>query len=289
MRLLSKLLKRYLTYMARNIYYIGDTHGDLRRIAGKIHNGAFAEGSILIHVGDVGLGFHELDRWLVNSLDDLLTNKNLRLLAIRGNHDDPAFFSTTGLLDRSGRVMVEEEFVNIDSIHGQHAPSSSATGFTKSLYLLHDYQSLLIDGRKFMFIGGAISVDRKHRVAQGSGYWEGEVISRISREALDRFSETYLTDTPLDVLVTHSAPMEFAPADDPEKGSDVVRHFAKVQNDLTLVQECLDERKYLSLVREVLSPKEWYYGHFHKSANSVYKGTEYRCLDIQETYHYERR
>lgn len=75
---------------------IGDLHGRFEVVAQHLRQHA-TPGETLIQVGDFGLGFRpraEDTAWL-RKLDAQLGAAQMRLLAIRGNHDDPALFGTS--------------------------------------------------------------------------------------------------------------------------------------------------------------------------------------------------
>tara|TARA_R110000765_G_scaffold89285_1_gene170452 strand:+ start:722 stop:1354 length:633 start_codon:yes stop_codon:yes gene_type:complete len=100
------------------------------------------ENSLVIQIGDFGFGFSST-AYQIGVLDEcikLLEEKNSELYIIRGNHDDPAFF----------------------------------TGTTKNrITALRDYTYLSVNGEVWGFIGGATSIDRFAR-REGISYWRDE-------------------------------------------------------------------------------------------------------------------
>jgi len=123
-----------------NVFVLGDTHGDFRGFFHKAADGKYDD-SVVIHVGDVGVGFG--DR-LLPSLDIRLAGHNIRMMCIRGNHDDPSFF--------------------VD-------PSKS----TPNVELLDDYSVIEYRNKKILLVGGAISIDRSMRTP-GKSWWKDEVL-----------------------------------------------------------------------------------------------------------------
>ena len=146
---------------------IGDLHGRFEVVAQHLRQHA-TPGETLIQVGDFGLGFRpraEDTAWL-RKLDAQLGAAQMRLLAIRGNHDDPALFGTSWV-----------ELAHIE--------------------LLADYSVRTIDGLTVLFVGGAISIDRLYR-GPGS-YWPNEGF-RLNPAAIAAIG------TPIHVVITHTAP-----------------------------------------------------------------------------------
>lgn len=124
----------------KNIYCIGDTHS-IRVACNYIEdfiNKYNITDSLLIQVGDFGLGFNKVSELeQLTNINDILKRTNNELYVIRGNHDNPSYFNGEYIRD--------------------------------NIKLLKDYT--VIDN--ILFIGGAISVDRLMRIKNVS-YWEDE-------------------------------------------------------------------------------------------------------------------
>jgi hypothetical protein len=161
-------------YQADNIYFIGDTH--TLAFFHKLEEFDFKD-FILIHVGDAGEGFAGCeynDRHDLARLNEFCTKNNGRILIVRGNHSNPAFYR----------------------------PDHWSTEFDKITFV-PDYTYLNINGKICLFVGGAISIDRTQRIA-GIDYWEDEVF--VLREDYTQLPQC-------DVLVTHSSPISAYPND----------------------------------------------------------------------------
>jgi UDP-2,3-diacylglucosamine pyrophosphatase LpxH len=82
----------------------------------------------------IGFTTPENDMRILEDLNEQLKKKNITMYAIRGNHDNPAFFK------------------------GDHILSN--------LKLLPDYTVLDLEGKKILLVGGAVSVDRVPRLTE---------------------------------------------------------------------------------------------------------------------------
>ena len=197
---------------------------------------------ILIHVGDLGIGFYhpEKQKSHLSHLNDFLLEKNIQMLVCRGNHDDPAFFKDS------------------HPINGEHS----------NIRLVEDYTYLTINGKSFLFVGGAISIDRAypHRI-EGRTYWKDEPF---------RLHDDYPNLPKCDVLITHSAPSGLFPCD----GMANIQGF--FEDDPNLKGELVSERCNIRLVFDAVQPKAIAYGHFHKSNFEVVDGCKVKCLNINE-------
>ena len=117
------------------ILVLGDIHGNFNYLKNQIIQKRISDCTI-IQVGDFGIGFTHRDNDIatLESLNDFLIGHSITMLSIRGNHDDPSFFDGS---------------VNYSN-----------------LKLIKDYTSLEIEGNGYLFIGGAISVDRTERIKE---------------------------------------------------------------------------------------------------------------------------
>lgn len=215
--------------MNKPIYIVGDVHGRFDLLQQEIKRLDLRD-CIIICVGDLNIGFaYPIDPPKEHRIhaqqNEWFARRNIMFYSIRGNHDDPKFF----------------------------------TGDTRVVHnnfeLLEDYTTLELNGEKFLFIGGAISVDRKamnnrnrpYR-REGFTYWADEIIV-LRPELL----------VPCDVLITHTAPTWIGPLD--KEGIRSIVNYDIV--DPTLWDECIAERCIVDTIIKEVRPKTHYCGHFH--------------------------
>jgi len=200
--------------------------------------------SNIIQVGDFGLTRNI--RYMVRTLLELneaLGETGNKMYVCRGNHDNPAFWNGTHLYE------------NIE--------------------LVPDYDTRVIEGKTILFIGGAISVDRKDRIDTGNVWFpdEGYV---LRKDKLATFKD-------VDIVVTHTAP-KFA---FPQTLSGIPENYIKA--DHTLLQECARERMDLTETYDILKENNnitnWVYGHFHTNEVTFHDGIEFRVVGIKDTHH----
>jgi UDP-2,3-diacylglucosamine pyrophosphatase LpxH len=202
--------------MQKPVYIIGDVHGKVDALQ-RIIDEHDIKDCIFICVGDLGIGFKQdrtKDLRGIAHFNKFLAPRNIHFLSIRGNHDDPSYFIGKGRVAHS------------------------------HVELLDDYTLREINGEKFLFVGGAVSIDRQIR-KEGVSYWSDEKFvldtSKIAR---------------CDVLITHSAPSWNGPCD-----KDGIRGWC--EKDPTLWDECLQERKEHDILIKLTGARKHYCGHFH--------------------------
>lgn len=196
------------------IYFIGDIHGQFANLLTLLERIELKD-CYLICVGDFGIGFRESDTTSCILMNDFFKERNIMFYSIRGNHDDPLFFK--------GRWRIKHS----------------------NFELLEDYTSMELNGEKFLFVGGAVSIDRLYR-HEGLSYW----IDEIFKLDLDKIQEC-------DVIVTHSGPTWNGPFE-----KDGIQSWC--DKDPTLWEECLKERTEHDILIKKSKAKRHYCGHFHQ-------------------------
>lgn len=212
---------------------VGDIHGEWDALFRKIDHLDLRD-CTLICVGDLGVGFkvsHAKEIRALQFANDFFVARDIQFLSIRGNHDNPAYFN--------GEI---QTFSN--------------------LRLVPDYHVETINDKKFLFVGGAISIDRKLRKLWFS-YWSDEAF-KLDHSKIQR----------CDVLITHSAPTWNGPI---EKNG-MLASFC--QKDPTLWDECMEERKQHDILIKLTGAKRHYCGHFHESSIVDFDDCVSTILDI---------
>ena len=233
----------------RHLWICGDIHGELSNFIWKAACQLKIRIADILIVGDFGAGFGRPKSMDVAyaKICSALEENDIRLYTIRGNHDDPAFF---------------------DGLHDY-----------EHLRFLPDHRTIELCGKKIYPIGGAVSTDidlvdpltRKSR--------------RMQNDALIRFGSSkriwWPDETPVqitenlpeiaDIVVSHEAPLSFAPV--PLREAHV--------RDCTW-QKVVESRRYLDFVLNKVKPSQWFYGHYHSHYEGNFQGTHYLGLDIAE-------
>lgn len=127
----------------KSILFLGDNHGSWSELLFKINTKKISN-SIIISVGDLGIGFHpSQDIITCGFLNKEFKKNNINFYGIRGNHDDPSAFKG------NDRICLD------------------------NFELVEDYSVFEHDSNLIQLIGGAVSIDRTGRTV-GVSYWENE-------------------------------------------------------------------------------------------------------------------
>jgi predicted phosphodiesterase len=235
-----------LKFKDKAVGVIGDIHGsfqELFRLLKKVEN------SVIIIAGDCGVGFSDtkadkIKRFLSSSMTAFLEKRDIHLLLMRGNHDDPSYFNN--------------ELIRTDIS-------------TDRFILIPDYTYLEIGDINLLCIGGAVSVDRRFRKLDSS-YWYDE-------EMIDMIKIPKMSMVGLDVLITHTMSREYISHKLP-----AMRDWLKIsfQEDKKLALDCEREDLICKQLYEYYTPKLWYHGHYHLSHTTILEDTTIIGLNINE-------
>lgn len=233
----------------RNIYITGDRHGDFDDIYWFCHNNLTTTDDTLIILGDAGINYYvsknpnypESSKYKyknsssMKKLKKKLNELPIILFSIQGNHEARPE-TIDGYKEKEwngGIVYYEEKYPN--------------------LLFAKDGEIYDFNGHKTLVIGGAYSVDKDYRLKRSAMgyehfYWFEE--EQPSNETKDKVLELMKEGKEIDVILTHTCPLENEP-------KEVFLDFV----DQTKVDKSTEI--FLDEVSKNLNYKKWYCGHFH--------------------------
>lgn len=155
---------------SNGIYVTGDIHGEFMTLLWIITQKEKLSNCSVIIAGDVGIGFYKYNYYVdtFRTMNKKLSNLNVHLYLVRGNHDNPDYFNN-----------VQKELGDFSHIH-----------------FVRDYTVLHLENYNILCVGGAASVDKKFRI-KDIDWWEFENVLPY---------ETLISKN-IDIVVTHCAPM----------------------------------------------------------------------------------
>ena len=213
-------------------YITGDTHGDFQRLENFAYQKKLSQDKdTIIILGDVGINFSRGEQ---NSKDKLtkkfLSYSDYSLFCIKGNHEQypDKIKGYKEKIWHGGKVFYEEEF--------------------PSLIFAQDGEIYDINGFKCLVIGGAYSVDKPYRVANGWMWFDDEQPS----EKTKKYVENQLKDNDwkVDFILSHTCPYDERPT-----------HLFSPYIDQSLVDTSTEQ--WMQKIANKTDFKRWYYGHYH--------------------------
>lgn len=229
-----------------DVFGVGDIHGDIPTFLHVIEYYDIKDCSLIL-LGDVGIfRYRDYKRYI--PMDEECRSRNIKVYAIRGNHDNPGFY--------------------------QHRPNLTAIGkrfwdkFTNFTYI-PDCAIVEINGNRGIAIGGATSIDRcarknwhkqeysKSLYAHGD-WWKDEILPETSK-----------IDEKVDFILSHTGPRPTKTTILNESNCSFMRL------DFTLKADLNAENRRLEEIQAQFKPKKWWFGHFH--INDAFDYYETRC------------
>jgi UDP-2,3-diacylglucosamine pyrophosphatase LpxH len=254
------------SYTTLNV--VGDIHGDFQiNTLFKWVSADKRSDTAFIIAGDFGVGFKD-DKYYERALGTLnteLLKRNCAIYVIRGNHDDPKWFS--GETNRTG-------------VYGSN------------ITFISDYTVLTYNEGNILCVGGGISIDRefrsgyKSRLSLTPAYWAEEVV--VYNEAA--IEEIVNSGISIDALITHTVG-RYKPTTDTSNIDYFLRGDVNLEADLNAESELMDG-VFDKLISMGCIITRWIHGHFHRSKTTMVPIQGWACyivsLGINERYEFDK-
>ena len=209
------------------IYLTGDKHGDFRRVATFCDTVESKQSDILVIMGEAGINYFGGGR--DRTLKRLLRELPITLFCIHGNHEQrPERLGYKEVPWRGGVTYAEPEFPN--------------------LLFAKDGEIYALDDKRCLVIGGAYSVDKPFRLAEGWGWWPDEQPSLEIKERVEArlAAEGWIVD----IVFSHTCPLKYEPI---EVFMDGINQAAVDKST----------EQWLDTIEDKLDYRRWYCGHYH--------------------------
>ena len=210
------------------IYVTGDKHGDYKDIFFFCYQYETKKDDILIILGDAGINYflNENDIKLKNSLKEF----PITFFCIHGNHEErPINIETYKTkIFHNGIVYYEEEYPNI--------------------LFAKDGEIYDFNNQKVLVIGGAYSVDKDYRLANGYQWFSSEQPNEETKKYILEVLKK--NNNKVDVILSHTTPYKYLP-----------REMFLSFIDQNTVDNSLEY--FLDNIENKVDYKKWYCGHYH--------------------------
>lgn len=144
---------------------LGDIHGNTHYLDWALENAVAQGAEMMIQLGDFGFDFRDS---FMSNLIQVSKKHDIRVMVVRGNHDDPKWFNQH---TQMGRVnLIPDGFITT------------------------------IGKKRVAFLGGAVSIDRADR-QENISWWKDE---RVSPHIINAWS---YDDAKADILISHDSPL----------------------------------------------------------------------------------
>lgn len=220
------------------VMFMGDVHGEKDLLESFLNSNC----DILFQLGDFGFIWKNNDckynKFIRKFAKDF---PNKMILFVPGNHEN--YFAINNC--------------PIVTIYG-----GKARKISPNIYALERGEIFTIEGKKFLTIGGAYSIDVSYRIPFVS-WWPEE---QATLKEMTRILKKIENVQDIDYILTHTAPFEI-----------VRKHFYTNENEKFM--EFFFDR-LLEIFQE--QKIKWYCGHWHKSILSNFNKINIRIFNIGE-------
>lgn len=208
------------------IYFTGDIHGEPWNVKKFCSRMQLTNEDIIVLLGDVGINYYGDTR--DEQRKTVLAELTPTFLCVHGNHEMRPWNVKGYELKRwnGGQVWVQEAYPN--------------------LLFAKDGEIFTLNGKKYIVIGGAYSVDKFYRLAHGYGWWEDEQPS----EEIKAYVEKQLKENEVDVILSHTCPYKYEP-----------REMFLSAVDQSTVDAGTEH--WLDQIEKNTDYKAWFCGHWH--------------------------
>jgi len=221
------------------IYITGDIHGNVKQMEYVMERINTNSNNTLIVLGDFGGNYYCNKK--DNYFKDAIKEYGINIFAIRGNHDaNPIKIKDIEEIDKyNNKGYIQEEYPEI--------------------FYAKNGEEYIIEGSKFLVLGGAYSVDKFYRLEKGWRWFSDEQMSESEK---DNFWKKNIKTT--QNILSHTCPY-----------SNIPRHLFLSQ----IVQSTVDNsmEMFLEKVKNNVKWDHWFFGHYH--ANEQVEKNMYMLYD----------
>ena len=232
------------------IYIMGDIHGsagDFTYTVNKYIDNPTAE-DIIICAGDVGL---EYGNQVQGALKKAMKKFPGKIYIMRGNHDNRYWRDHTEVNQENLIIPTAGWCYDIPE-----CPMFLIQKKYPNIYYIRDEGGIYnIEGRTFLFVPGAYSIDKDYRLNKNLSYEYEEQLSLVEQYLLYSQLKQYIQiGRRIDYVVSHTSPLGLEPY-----YKDLFLSGIKQSTVDKSTEYFLDE------IEKLLhnNYKHWYFGHFH--------------------------
>lgn len=255
-QIIKKLSRKQMVNNGNNSsgrYYItGDKHRDFSSVIKFCKNNHLRSEDTIIVLGDSGFNYYGDER--DDALKARVSALNVKMLLIHGNKENrPNNISTYGIRTfLGGTVYYEPKYPN--------------------LLFAKDAEIYNFNGKEFMVIGGAHSVDKLKCLEEGLPYWEDEMPDQTIKDKVE--AQLAKRQSKIYGFLTHTCPLSYIPTEmlvsTQRSAGNITRNnlfgfkkrrYSGKKNYPLDINRSTEE--WLETIKSNTSFSEWYCGHYH--------------------------
>lgn len=226
-------------------FITGDKHRHFDRVKEFCRTMNTRRKDVLIILGDTGFNYYEDKR--DDELKRELSELNITLFCLHGNKENrPQNVGTYGIRSFcGGKVYYEPKYPNI--------------------YFAIDGEIYTFEGKKYMVVGGAHSVDKLRCLEEGLPYWDDEMPDNETKKKVEaRLAEC---GNKIYGMLTHTCPIDYLPTEMfvSTRQDAVIKRKPRKAKSKKLFKPDIDRSTeiWLGEFEKKIDYKVWFCGHYH--------------------------
>lgn len=229
----------------RRFYITGDKHRRFDSVKAFCREMGTRRKDVLIILGDAGFNYYDDAR--DDDLKRAISQLSITLFCLHGNKENrPQNVGTYGVRSFcGGKVYYEPKYPNI--------------------YFAIDGEIYIFEGRKYMVVGGAHSVDKLRCLEEGTPFWEDE----MPDDTVKRNVEQRLEDEGNQIygMLTHTCPIDYLPSEmflSTRQNANIRRKPRRARHKKPFVPDIdRSTETWLGELEKKLTYEVWFCGHYH--------------------------
>ncbi len=227
-------------------YFItGDKHRNFNYVKNFCRDMNTRRKDVLIILGDTGFNYFEDAR--DDKLKQEMSELNITLFCLHGNKENrPQNIGTYGVRNFcGGKVYYEPKYPNI--------------------YFAIDGEIYTFEGKKYMVVGGAHSVDKQRCLEEGEPLWEDEMPDDVIKAKVE--NKLALENNKIYGMMTHTCPIDYLPTEMfmSTRQNAVIKRKPRKAKSKKFFKPDIDRstEEWLGKIEKQLDYEVWYCGHYH--------------------------
>lgn len=243
------------------IFITGDKHRHFDRVKEFCREMNTRRKDVLIILGDAGFNYYDDKR--DDELKKDISALNITLFCLHGNKENrPQNVGTYGIRNFfGGKVYYEPKYPNI--------------------YFAIDGEIYTFEGKKYMVVGGAHSVDKMRCLEEGTPFWDDEMPDDIIKATVEQNLQK--EENKIYGMMTHTCPIDYLPTEmfmSTKQNASIKRKPRKAKSKKFFKPDIDRSTEiWLGELEKKLDYEVWFCGHYHidKQIDKV----QMMCHDIR--------
>lgn len=226
-------------------FITGDKHRNFDKVKNFCRDMNTRRKDVLIVLGDAGFNYYDDKR--DDELKKEISQLNITLFCLHGNKENrPQNVGTYGIRSFcGGKVYYEPQYPNI--------------------YFAIDGEIYSFEGKKYMIVGGAHSVDKIRCLKEDLPFWDDEMPNEKTKETVE--TKLLMEGNKIYGMMTHTCPIDYLPKEmfmSTRQNASIKRKPHKSRSK-KLFKPDIDRSTeiWLGKLEKNLDYEVWFCGHYH--------------------------